>query len=328
MRWPRGGDPGPAPVDGGSPTIVRTARLLVSWLALVAITLTLYLLGRNSLGAPPLAHPDRVPTWWYERGAVVATFALLRMVLLGIGCYLGALWTVALAAAAWRDGRPMRALCRCRFPGASRVTRAVLGVSALGAMTVAHAGPSFATGPGGGSSTTSTAPAEAAAGAPVLRYAGAIAAPVLRVVGPPRPAGVASHREPRPPPAGTHPVRLEPHRRRTPRPAAGSAVAPSPSSPPAPPPWVPAPGVPAPGVPAPSAHQARTWTVHPGDDLWSIAEATLTRAWGYPPHPTDLARYWWRVLQINRGALPNPADLNLLFPGDQIVLPAPPTAPR
>jgi nucleoid-associated protein YgaU len=64
--------------------------------------------------------------------------------------------------------------------------------------------------------------------------------------------------------------------------------------------------------------------VRPGDSLWSIAEVTLAAAWGHPADPPDLAEYWWRVVEANRRSLPVPSDPDLLFPGDQVVIPAPP----
>jgi len=70
------------------------------------------------------------------------------------------------------------------------------------------------------------------------------------------------------------------------------------------------------------------WVVRPGDDLWSIAAATLTRAWGHRPAEADLARYWWQVVQANRANLPDQADPSLLFPGDRVAVPAPPLAPH
>ena len=65
----------------------------------------------------------------------------------------------------------------------------------------------------------------------------------------------------------------------------------------------------------------------PGDSLWSIAEATLATAWGQAPDERDLAHYWWQVVQTNRPFLPVPEDPNLLFPGDQVLIPPPPAAP-
>jgi hypothetical protein len=61
--------------------------------------------------------------------------------------------------------------------------------------------------------------------------------------------------------------------------------------------------------------------------LWSIAAATLSRAWGRPPDAAPLARYWWQVVEANRARLPNPADPNLLFPGDRVMVPTPPAPP-
>lgn len=69
------------------------------------------------------------------------------------------------------------------------------------------------------------------------------------------------------------------------------------------------------------------WTVRPGDDLWSIAEATLTSVRDQVPAERDLARYWWQVVQANRPFLPYPADPSLLFPGDRVAIPAPPISP-
>jgi hypothetical protein len=63
------------------------------------------------------------------------------------------------------------------------------------------------------------------------------------------------------------------------------------------------------------------WIVRPGDDLWSIASAHLTRARGEPPALAELARYWWQVVQMNRAGLPNPEDPNLLLPGDRVTMP-------
>ena len=70
-----------------------------------------------------------------------------------------------------------------------------------------------------------------------------------------------------------------------------------------------------------------TWTVHPGDDLWSIAATTLTRAWSRIPTDREVAPYWLHVVQVNRPSLPNPRDANLLLPGDRVLIPAPPMRP-
>jgi LysM domain len=80
-----------------------------------------------------------------------------------------------------------------------------------------------------------------------------------------------------------------------------------------------------PTLPQSRSRPVRWWTVRPGDNLWSIAEATLAEAWGRIPPERVLARYWWQVVQANRPFLPNPADPNLLFPGDRVAIPALPS---
>jgi hypothetical protein len=106
--------------------------------------------------------------------------------------------------------------------------------------------------------------------------------------------------EPAPPPV--NPVSVKP-------------PAPPVASPPAPPVRPPAPPVRATTVDS-VTHQ---WSVRPGDDLWSIAASTLSRAAG-EPDPTEraIAAYWLEVMQANRGWLKDP---NLIFPGEVVTLP-------
>jgi hypothetical protein len=88
-----------------------------------------------------------------------------------------------------------------------------------------------------------------------------------------------------------------------------------PAPPPAPVP--PAPEEPA-VVPAPSVP---TTTLGPGDHLWSVAARTLATAWGRPPADREVAPYWRLLVELNRSSLPNPADPDLVFPGDVVRLP-------
>jgi hypothetical protein len=73
------------------------------------------------------------------------------------------------------------------------------------------------------------------------------------------------------------------------------------------------------------ARTGRTWTVRSGDDLWSIAEATLRSAPGRDPDEREIGRYWLALIDINRARLPDPSDPSLLYPGDTVVLPPPGT---
>jgi hypothetical protein len=62
-----------------------------------------------------------------------------------------------------------------------------------------------------------------------------------------------------------------------------------------------------------------TWTVRPGESLWSIAEAVVDAHAG-APSAGMVARYWLELTAANRDRLPKPADPDLLFTGDVLVL--------
>ncbi|MCU1376678.1 MAG: hypothetical protein JWO68_3964, partial [Actinomycetia bacterium] len=71
----------------------------------------------------------------------------------------------------------------------------------------------------------------------------------------------------------------------------------------------------------------RTWTVAAGDHLWSIAERVLADAWARPPADHEVVPYWEQVVGANRDRLADRDNPDLIFPGQQLVVPAPPPAP-
>lgn len=85
---------------------------------------------------------------------------------------------------------------------------------------------------------------------------------------------------------------------------------------------------PAPSVPAPPASPqpplpARQHTVTPGDNLWTIATVHLATVNQRDPGTlgdTEIASYWSRVVDENRGRLQS-GDPNLIFPGEVVELP-------
>lgn len=81
-----------------------------------------------------------------------------------------------------------------------------------------------------------------------------------------------------------------------------------------------------PAPPAPPAPDA-TWTVEPGDHLWSIAERSLTAAWQRLPTDDEVDPYWRRLIAQNRHRIPDPANPDLIHPSLELVLPTPPPAP-
>jgi hypothetical protein len=79
---------------------------------------------------------------------------------------------------------------------------------------------------------------------------------------------------------------------------------------------------PPPAPPAPAADD--TWVVAPGDHLWRVAEETLAEAWGRQPSDDEVVPYWQAVIETNRARLADPANPDLLFPGQTLTLPAVP----
>jgi hypothetical protein len=92
----------------------------------------------------------------------------------------------------------------------------------------------------------------------------------------------------------------------------GRAIIDSPAPPPAPPASPAAVAAPSP-PPAPSP---ASYTVAPGDNLWTIAAAQLDA------NAAEVASYWNRVVEVNRTTLRS-GDPNLIYPGETIELPPP-----
>ena len=130
--------------------------------------------------------------------------------------------------------------------------------------------------------------AHAAPAAPLVVRVG----PAGRMVTPPAPGSALDA-----------PVVRAPH-------AAGPVPAPNSSRAPHPPP--------APGVPPVTD---RPYVVRPGDNLWRIARAEVTRAGG-DTHPggATIDRYWRRVVAANRATLRS-GDPSLIYAGEVVTLP-------
>jgi hypothetical protein len=64
-----------------------------------------------------------------------------------------------------------------------------------------------------------------------------------------------------------------------------------------------------------------TWLVRPGDHLWKIAGEHLTIVLDRPPTRNEHARYWVEIVNAARAVIRS-GDPNLIYPGEQIPLPA------
>lgn len=92
--------------------------------------------------------------------------------------------------------------------------------------------------------------------------------------------------------------------------------APAPTPSPAPPPAVPA-------TPAPAPPPAvDVVAVAAGDCFWSISADVLADSLGRPATEREVAAHWRRLVEANRDRLVDPANPDLLYPGQQLVLPA------
>jgi len=76
-------------------------------------------------------------------------------------------------------------------------------------------------------------------------------------------------------------------------------------------------------LPSPQDNRGdRTYVIQPGDHLWSIAEAELRRRNPDVHLSTrEISRYWKKLCTLNRANLRDPKNLDLIYPGDSVVLP-------
>lgn len=87
-------------------------------------------------------------------------------------------------------------------------------------------------------------------------------------------------------------------------------------------PATPAPA-PSPEPAEPSGPEAEQWPVAPGDSFWSIAGEVLADIAGHRADDDEISRYWRQLIAANRQRLLDPANPDLLVPGQQLALPPP-----
>ncbi len=58
-----------------------------------------------------------------------------------------------------------------------------------------------------------------------------------------------------------------------------------------------------------------------GDHLWSVAADEMTMALGRSPNESEVVRYWSTLVEANRERLADPANPDLVFAGQVIVVP-------
>jgi len=320
-------------------TRLRATSALAAWLACLLIAVVVLHAVGGRLAPPPLSSLDGARTWLEQRQPVDVAFAVLRMVVLALGWYLVAVTVVSVVARLLRLAAVVTVVDVVTVPSVRRLVNAALGLSLV------------ATGyPGLAAAAESPPPAveimrrlpDDGPGAP-----GAVALPepsptptvIMRRLPDQQPGGqppVPSSPKPAPTPA-TPPAPTSEAPAAAPTAERPSATLPSPTppatqpSPPSPPsPTTPSPPrrepTPAPTPPAPSPAPG-SWPIRPGDHFWAVAEQVLAVAWGRPPTDAEMLPYWRTLVEANRSGLPDPANPDLLFPGQSLTVPTPPARP-
>ena len=267
------------------------AGRLLAWIALLVAGLrVLQACGRGVLAGPSLTSPSRWLPWLAGRPPATVAFAVLRATGLALGWYLLAVTGLGLLVRllALGPGSPARAVARLvqvvTPPGLGRVLELALGTGVAAAVAAAVSIPA---GP-----PADADPAAGPAAVPPTTIASRLGrhgqpgqgATMRRLDGSTGPEA-----------GGPGPARLDP------------------------------PPAPGPGrEPSPPARAAASWTVARGESFWIIARLALTEAWGRSPSDADVARYWTAVIDANRDRLRHGHNPDLIYPGQELALPAPP----
>ncbi|MPY96040.1 MAG: LysM peptidoglycan-binding domain-containing protein [Acidimicrobiia bacterium] len=313
---------------------------LLAWVAaLLAIGRWLLDLGGDRLAGPGSAGPA---AWWAWLGAQApldSAFAILRLVALAAVAYLLAVTALGLATRLAGRGRWVRLSDMASLPLVRRVLDGAVGIgftaSALGltslptmarllpppgvaaAETVASHTPVMRAVPPLGTATMLAVPvAQPTAATPgsatmaaAPEAAPATATATMRAADPGLPgaasASASMTADPLPPNTEDDGEAAVAHEHAPGRDAPGQADAPEPSAP-----------------AASDTAQVETWTVAPGDHLWSIAEEVLTAGQGAATEG-EVAGYWQRLITLNRDVLVDPDCPDLLFVGQVLDLPTP-----
>lgn len=325
---------------------VREMLPLAAWVAaLVAALVAFTAMGSGPLAAPALTDPGSWSAWAAGRDPVIATAAVLRLVVLLLAWYLLGVTTVGAAARLARLTAMVRIADALSVPVVRRVLQSSLGVGLATAVAVSST-PVTGARPGG------PPPMMAAAAAQdVAEDVAGPTPPRMRPLPPREPAAAPSPgHDDSGPPSMPSPPREAP----APLPTSPLPGDPAPTAPPTP--DEPRPtlndrtdgtdatdgpghtdGVAETGSPsvtgvvatggdpeappqADGTADAATATVRPGDHLWSIAERHLA-ARDTPPTEDQVADYWRRLIEANRDRLVDPTNPDLILPGQQFALP-------
>jgi len=284
-------------------------QLLAGAVGLLVVGAVLWWSGK-ALPPPTALDHQGVSAWVGTTDPIVAAFAVVRVVGLAL-----VVW-IALTGAAGalvhlsrlRRRRWLRRLVdRLSLPVVRRLVHGAAGVTLAAATLV----------PGTAGASTSVTTAVPDINRPDIATLVAIYPPERATaatvpIGPDRAVIIALDPAPgsaAPPPMPT-PAPMLPPTTATP-PAAKASTAAAPTI--APPPVTPALGL---------------WRIEPGQHLWHVAEVTLVAAWGTAPSDDEIGRYLDVLIAANRDRLLVPTNPDLVFAGQELVVPLPPMPVR
>jgi len=259
----------------------------------------------RTLPFPRSWSPDQLVLWAAEVGPVAAGFTGARALAAMLLGWLALTWLLAVAVRVLRLPGAIRATDALTLPSVRRLADLVAGAAivTISLVPVAHAG---------------AATVDGGQAAPSV---------VMRDLGPsPDSAGTTTTSTPTP----SAPTTTVPTTTTTAPPAAsvavdGSSAASStgstdlPTRPPA------SNGAPTTGGPAmrstPAGPPTGTWIVVPGDTLWDIADTTTSARLGRPATGGEILSQLERLLAVNADRLAVPGDADLVFPGQEFLIP-------
>ncbi len=302
---------------------LRELAPLAAWLvALVGAVVALHALGRSPLASPPVTDPAGWWAWAQGRTADELAFNLLRIVGLALAWYLLGATTVGAVARLARLGGLVAVADRLSVGPVRRLLQATLGAT-LAVGVVAQV-------PGTALDRPAPMADEAASGGDVAVGVTPLRAPAVPgaigdlVLGDPVPQGlVRAEAELRGPVVGTDGwahlltagVRSPDDTEAASQPRANSLVASgtvggqltTTGS----------------GAAEAAGTDPATHVVVAGDHFWSLAEDVLGATSGSDIGEQDVHAYWLQLVEANRDRLVDPANPDLLLPGQVLVLPAP-----
>jgi hypothetical protein len=308
-----------------NPSPAAAARLLAGATTLAAAGAALWWSGRAIPGPSSFDHQG-VTTWLGTSDPLVAAFAVLRLAGLALFGWTALTGTIALVVHLSRLRR-VRWLRRLVDRLCLPVVRRLVHAAAAGTLAAATIAPVTAgalvptTVPAGAlvPTTTVTASAEVATLTALEPAAATPPSPPASAASTDRAEIVALAPTPAPPPPGSPPSTSGTTATSVPDEPAGASPDPVP----------PSNGSNVdPGSddrprtnPAPGAIPGRVWRIEPGQHLWHVAEATMVAALGARADEEAVTAYWAALVEANRDRLVVPSDPDLVFAGQEFVLP-------